>query len=385
MKMLPLALGSAIGAAGALMVGTAAYAVDLTYGSYYPPQHLIHEYGIRPANDELKGKINFQIVAGGQLFSAATALKGIGTGIADAGSIVNAYTRSQLKHAVATTDLTFISNNPLAADGAAHETYFLNCPECLEDFKRSGTIFLAGATSAGYSLMCSDKVTSLEEVKGKKIRTAGAMGRLAQAMGGTAVSMSTSDMVEALSRGQIDCIMGPLAWLKSYPIADVVTHIFNFDIGAFNSVASLLMNRNSWDKLTAENKKALWNASPGIAARATLQGYNGEFLDSIELAKKHNIVFTGPSDATREFARKHRINELQAVKDGLKKIGVSDSDRLVQAFVTNLEKWEKIIAEAGLEKTSVSPSSKADLDKAVPAYTELLRKHVYDKVDINKL
>jgi TRAP-type C4-dicarboxylate transport system substrate-binding protein len=371
---------------GALTAGTAANAVDLTFGSYYPPQHLVHEYGIKPANDELKGKIHFEIVAGGQLFSASTALKGIGTGVADAGSIVNSYTRSQLKHAVITTDLTFVSSHPLVSDGAAMETYFLDCPDCLADFKREGTIFIAGATSAGYSLMCRAEVKGLEDVKGKKIRTAGAMGRLAQAMGGTAVSMSTSDMVEALSRGQIDCIMGPLAWLKSYPISDIVTHVFNFDIGAFNSVAALLMNRATWDKLSPENKKALWQAAPGIDARATILGYLGEYLDAIELAKKHNIALAGPNAETRKLAKVHATTEVQAVIAASKKINTTNAEAIVAAYMKNLAKWEKIIHDAGLDRIAGSPDvTRDELKKAVPIYTELLRKYVYDKVDYNKL
>ena len=369
----------------ALSSGRAA-AVDLVYGSYLPPRHLAHEYGIKPLNEELKGKIHFEIVGGGQLFSAATALKGIGTGISDAGFIVNSYSRSQLKHAVITTDLTFISNNPIVTDGAAHETYFLDCPECLQDFKRNGTIFIAGATSGGYSLMCRDKVTNLDDVKGKKIRTAGAMGRLAQAMGGTAVSMNTSDMVEAISRGQLDCIMGPLAWLKSYPISDIVTHVFNFDIGAFNSVGVLLLNRKVWDKLTADNKRALWHAAPGIAARTTLLGYDGEYLDAINIAKKRNIVLTGPSPSTVALAKKHAKSEVAAVIASSKKLGVKNPEKITQAYLKNLKKWEKIAKEAGIDTVVPSPKlTHEQLEKTVPIYTELLRKHVFDKVDYNKL
>ena len=385
MKCLSLIAATMAATFGLSVAGSAAQTVDLTYGSYYPPQHLIHVDGIEPANKELKGKIYFQIVPGGQLWSASTALKGIGTGVADAGSIVNSYTRSQLKHAVLTTDLSFIVSNPLVANGAALETYFLNCPECLADFRQNGTVFLAGATSAGYSLMCRDDVKSLADVKGKKIRTAGAMGRLAKAMGGTAVSMSTSDMVEALSRGQIDCIMGPLAWLKSYPISDIVRSVFNFDIGAFNSVAVLLMNRGSWEKLSADNKKALWQAAPGMGSRATITGYIGESLDALALAKKQNITFTGPSEETRQLAKKHRANEIQAVIKEAKKIGTSNPEKIVQAFVDNLAKWEKIIHDAGLDNVTGSPTTKREaLAHAVPIYTELLREHIYDKVDYTK-
>lgn len=386
MKCTPLLAWAFVGLMTLAASGTSAQAVDLTYGSYYPPHHLILKQGIEPANTELKGKIHFNIVAGGQLFSASTALKGIGSGVADAGSIVNSYTRSQLKHAAITTDLTFVSSNPLISDGAAHETYFLNCPECLEDFKRAGTIFLSGTTSAGYSLMCRGKVASIEDVKGKKIRTAGAMGRLARAMGGTAVSMSTSEMVEALSRGQIDCIMGPLAWLKSYPLQDIVTSVFNFDIGAFNSVAALLMNRSAWDNLSAENKKALWKEAPAIGARSTILGYLGEYLDAIDMAKKQNINLVGPSAATRALAKKHRTNEISAVIAEAKRVGVANPDKIVQAYISNLDKWEKIIKDAGLEGIVASPDlSRAELERATPIYTDLLRKHVYDKVDFNKL
>jgi TRAP-type C4-dicarboxylate transport system substrate-binding protein len=205
-------------------------------------------------------------------------------------------------------------------------------------------------------------------------------------MGGTPVSMSTSDMVEAISRGQLDCIMGPLAWLGSYPIADLTKYIYNFDIGAFNSVGVMLMNRDVWEKLSPDEKKAVWEAMPGSDARTTLSGYMGEFLGAIELAKKNHITITGPSAETRALATKHRESEIKKVVEEAKKIGDKDPKKIVDAYVRNLAKWEKIIKDAGLDKVVPSKDlTEADIKRALPIYTDLLRKHIYDKVDYSKL
>ncbi|MBW8637871.1 C4-dicarboxylate TRAP transporter substrate-binding protein [Hoeflea sp. WL0058] len=378
---------TAVGAGLIGLVGIVpVHAENLIYGSYLPPEHLILEHGIQPIAKEIGEDLEFEIVPGGQLFSAATAFRGIGSGVADAGGIVNAYSRSPLKHAVIPTDLSFIARNPIAADGAAHETYFLNCPECLEDFKKSNTVFLAGSTAGGYSLMCNTPVENLADVSGKKIRTAGAMGRLAQAMGGTPVSMSTSDMVEGISRGQIDCIMGPMAWLNSYPIEDIVESVYNFGIGAFNSIGVLLLNRDVWDGLSDAQQQALWAASPGIVARTTIKGYMGEYLEALNAAEQNGITVLVGGDEIDEFAVTHAESEAVAVAEEARKIGVDNPEPIIDAFIKNLRKWQKLTEEAGIADVVPSPElTQAELDRALPIYEQLLRENVYDKVDPSKL
>jgi hypothetical protein len=50
-----------VGLMGLLSACTTAHAVDLTYGSYLPPQHLVNEFGIKAANDELKPPVGMNV------------------------------------------------------------------------------------------------------------------------------------------------------------------------------------------------------------------------------------------------------------------------------------------------------------------------------------
>jgi TRAP-type transport system periplasmic protein len=182
---------------------------------------------VKALGDELP----MQLVAGGQLYGARAALPSLSRGIADAGPVVTTYYASELKHVNILSNLMMLADDPLIMLGATVDTIFNDCPQCLEDFRNQRTVYLAGYAAGGYSLLCNRQVTTLAEVTGKRVRTTGPLGRLANAMKATPVSMTVSDFVEALRRGMVDCVMGPVAFFQAYPIADSVTHIYDYGRG----------------------------------------------------------------------------------------------------------------------------------------------------------
>ena len=241
----------------------------LVYSNTSPPDNAANVYGIVPMIEELKNTISMKLVPGSQLFDSRTALASIGGGIADAGEVISSYSRSDLKHAVILNDLMYLGRNELVVNAAATETLLLNCPNCLTDYAESNTLFLSGAAAGSYGMLCKNEVTNLTQIKGKKFRAVSASRRWVRALGGIPVSLSINDMVEGLSRGLVDCIVGPIAWLKSYPIADDVNYIYAYNIGAF-SFATMVINRDKWDGLDVSQKQALWGAQSGVSARTVV-------------------------------------------------------------------------------------------------------------------
>ena len=64
-------------------------------------------------------------------------------------------------------------NDVVAATGAALDTMYFNCPECLDEIKKLNAISLGGWTSSAYLLNCTTPVKSLAVLKGKRIRATG--------------------------------------------------------------------------------------------------------------------------------------------------------------------------------------------------------------------
>ncbi|MGE0747740.1 MAG: hypothetical protein AB7K86_20940 [Rhodospirillales bacterium] len=361
---------------------------EMTYSSYLPPRHLMNTYGMAPMFDALeKQGIHFKLLTGGQLFSAQNTLKGIGNRTADAGGpVVTPYTRSDLRHANIVADLMMMARSPLAMSAAAVDMYLANCPECFQDYRRNGTVYLSGYGVGGYSLLCNKVVKSMDDAAGKKMRTTGPLGRWAKALGGTPVNMTTGDMVEAMARGQIDCIVGPVAWLKAYPMADSVKSIYSYNLGSLAGVGLLVMNAKVWDGLSDDDQRKIWAQQPGGVARTVLSGYMGDDGRARKLAKQHDIPIYKAEPALYDMWREFRKSEYARTIEDAKTLGVKEPEKIADAFLKVLEKWDGLIETAGLEKmVEDAGDDEAKLTAATRVYEDLIRKNIYDKVDPTKL
>ena len=378
----------ALAAAAALVgvSGPAAAQKTFTYGQWLPAKHSINLKALQPMIDELGKDVPWRLVTDGQLFSARAALMSVGNRTAEAGLIVPSYTPTNLKHAYIIADMLMLGKSELVMNAAGLETLFLDCPECLDDYDKAGTVYLSGYGIGGYSLLCRKDVKSFADAKGLKIRTTGVLNRWARALGGTPISMTMGDVPDAIKRGQIDCIIGPIALLKSYPIEDSVKSVYNYGLGSYSTVGLVVMNRNAWDSYTDAQKRRMWEVQPGAIARGMIDGYVGDEITSRALAKKLGIPITPPGPDVQPAWEKHKKNEIATVIKNAKKLGVRNPEKIVNAMLKNLDKWTKIIATSGLSDTI----AKAGLDKnalgpASEVYRKLLVEHIYSKIDPLKL
>jgi len=353
----------------------------LVFSNTSPPDNAKNRYGSMPMIHELEGTVDMKLVAGSQLFDSRTALASIGGGIADAGEVISSYSRSYLKHAVIMNDLMYLGRNELVINAAATETLLRDCPECMNDFANNNTLFLSGGAAGSYSMLCRNEVASIADVKGKKFRAVGANRRWVRALGGVSVSLSISDMVEGLSRGLVDCIVGPIAWLKSFPISDEVNFVYAYNVGAF-SFATMVINRDSWDGLSDLQKAAVWQSQPGLSARVIIHLYIADAIRAKMLAKAKNISIVTAGQDLDDFWEEFKRKEVSTVNEMSRSFGVEEPQLVSDSFMRNIEKWEKIIAESSL--ASVLEMEEIDDEKlaaAVHEYTQLLRTNIYDNID----
>lgn len=387
MKFRYLLTAAAASAALVAGIGQASAQKSFTYGQWLPPKHNVNRHGLTPMIDELAKKgLKWKLVTGGQLFSAKATLKSIGNRTAEAGLVVPSYSRTSLKHAYIVADMLMLGKSDLVMNAAALETYFMNCPRCLADYKKNGSIYLSGYAAGGYSLLCRKPINTLKDAKGAKMRTTGALGRWAKALGGNPISMTMGEVPEAIKRGQIDCIIGPVAWLKSYPIQDSIKTIYDFKHGAYAGLGLVVMNRKAWDEYSNDQKKTFWAAQPATSARTVIRGYNGDDLLSRALAKKMGIPVVAAEPALYDLLDKHMKNEIATVIRNAKKLKVKDPEKIVNAMLNNINKWSKIVGNAKIaEMIKSAGNDPTKLGPATDAYAKLLRDRIYSKVDPTKL
>ncbi|MDO5706942.1 MAG: TRAP transporter substrate-binding protein, partial [Paracoccus sp. (in: a-proteobacteria)] len=146
---------------------------------------------------------------------------------------------------------------------------------------------------AGYKFhMRSDPITSIDDLRGKKIRAPSrAMTDALNALGGTAVGMPVPEVAQSLTTGVIDGAQIPwevVGSLRIEEIAKAHSEIGSENGGMSTAVMALVMNRAKYDALPDDLKKII-DDNTG-AALATLAG---EAFDRVEAEERQKFLDAG--------------------------------------------------------------------------------------------
>lgn len=354
--------------------GQLAEARELIYGSWVSPKHPVMSialpYLFRGVEKDTKGAIKWKMVAGGQLVNGRGTLPGIRDGLIDAGMAIPPFTPKQLPAINSVFSTLTFGNDIVAAGAATTETVMLHCPECQAEIKKSKSVFIGGFSPTAFMVMCRDKVTSLADLKGKKIRTTGGGTPLMRMAGATPVSMSPAGATTALQRGTIDCVLGAPSWLKSYGYQDVAKHIVNYPLGMPGPVLVMMLNRKIWDSLTPEQKKAHLKHAPRVTAESVITAYMKRDAAILKDAQSVGVTL---HDVGPEFdmlvQKRQQIQREENIKTA-RRFGVKNPEAIADAFERTLAKWR------GLSK---------GIGDDVAKFEAALQREIYDKIDVDKL
>lgn len=109
-------------------------------------------------------------------------------------------------------------------------------------------------------VFCNAEIGSLEDLKGKKVRASGRMtGKLLEALGAEAVSVSFGEVPGALQKGVVDCAVTGAGSGYSAGWWEVSTHLMPIPLGGWDPVVTA-MNLDKWNSLSAEDQTALQTA-----------------------------------------------------------------------------------------------------------------------------
>lgn len=109
-------------------------------------------------------------------------------------------------------------------------------------------------------VFCNAEIGSLADLKGKKIRASGRMtGKLLEALGAEAVSVSFGEVPGALQKGVVDCAVTGAGSGYSAGWWEVSTHLMPIPLGGWDPVVTAI-NLDKWNSLSADDQ-ALIEAS----------------------------------------------------------------------------------------------------------------------------
>jgi len=220
--------------------------MEMTYSIFFPATHqhtvLAQDWAGEIAK-RTKGRVKINVFPGGTLTPADKCYDGVENGISDIGMSVLGYTRGKFP-------LSEVIDLPLGYRSGAVATELVNAfyqkfnPKEFDKVK----ILYLHAHGPGF-LHTKAAVTSLEELKGLKIRCTGLAAKIVTALGGTPVAMPMGETYDALNRGVVDGSMAPMESLQGWKWGEVVKSSTEDYGAAYTTAFFVAMNKAKWDAL----------------------------------------------------------------------------------------------------------------------------------------
>jgi TRAP-type C4-dicarboxylate transport system substrate-binding protein len=365
--------------AGFIVLGFLSFstsAVELVYGSWPPAGEYLSRVALPKVFStiakETNGQITWKLVPGGQLADPKSSFTAVSDGLMHSGLHIPIYVPNLVPSLNTIYSTNVFDDDVVAATGAAVETYTLNCPSCLAEYRKLNAVPLSGWTSSSYYLTCRSPVRNLDDLKGKRVRATGGNHDLMALGGAVPVSATLVETVGLLQRGGLDCQFGVHGWVKVFGYGDVAKHITDMPLGLSGPAIGLPLNRNAWDKMTLDHKRLHIRQAARLSAELALGQFvieNAEILKELQEKKGVQLV---PADRKgfRELVAKYEKAQREKNIENAKKFGVPDPAAIIDAYERNRAKWAKL-----------SPGIGRDIDK----FMQAIQREVYDKVDPGKL
>ncbi len=152
--------------------------------------------------------------------------------------------------------------------------------------------------TAPYSLHSRSAINSIADIKGKKIRTSGAIeSETIKALGAVAIGMPVTEVPEAISRGTIDGTTSHPAPLVDFGISRVTSAHYFTRLGVVP--LAMLMNRKKFDSLPKPAQDAIRKYSGEWTAARFNEGignYNASVVKQLQADLKRKVVFPSQAD-----------------------------------------------------------------------------------------
>ena len=238
-----------------VFLSTVAFAqIKLNYSNFFPAPHknavLSVEWG-KEIEKRTNGKVQVTVFPGGTLTPADKCYDGVVKGLSDVGMSVLSYTKGRFP-------LTEVIDLPVGYRSGTAATKLVNLyynkfkPKELDDTK----VMYLHAHGPGI-LHTKKPVTTLEELRGVKIRSTGTVAEIVKSLGGTPVAMPMPETYDALQKGIAEGVMCPMEALKGWKLGEVIKSSTQNYGSAYSIAFFVVMNKDKWNSLPADVQKII--------------------------------------------------------------------------------------------------------------------------------
>lgn len=338
-------------------------ATTLRFASGYPTGSITSE-ALEVFQEKLKtysdGSLDVRIFEL-SLLNLAETPPGIRDGMADMGVVLTPYFPRDYPNTNMVAEVSMsveLGSEPpsqvgLVYTGAMSEYILFHCTDCQDEFDAQNQLFLGSAATPPYSLLCREKIDSMEALAGKNLRTSGAQwARWAEAVGANPITMSVNEIYEGLSQGVVDCSVQSTSELSVFNLFEVIDDItVNYPSGVFSGVGAGNINKQAWQALDNGQREALLKAAASLSAEFSW-GYEAGAVENEKISRNQGIGITEASEEMREANRTFIEDDLEGIAANYsERYGVANAPEKIRVFRELLTKWGDLIdnVESGEE------------------------------------
>ncbi|MFC1823474.1 TRAP transporter substrate-binding protein DctP [Thermodesulfobacteriota bacterium] len=283
---------------------------NLMYSAWVPPGFTLMKYVDEPDVAEMAkqsgGRLKMKIQYGDVLGSAKDHLRMTQVRIVDLGFCVRAYTPG-IFPLTGLLEMGGLARSSVEGTEIALEVF----PRFLkQEFKNVKVVALA--RTAPYLLFLKKKATTLDELRGLKIRATGLMADTIRKLGMEPVNMPGSEIYAALERGIVDGNILQNAGSFSYRYFEQTSHVMEMSLGG--TILFTVMNPDSYAKMPDDLREVfdrVWGDLNSHSLRWA-KAYNedeGAAKQKIENHPKHPHTYSplSPGDLKRVRAAQAEV------------------------------------------------------------------------------
>jgi TRAP-type C4-dicarboxylate transport system substrate-binding protein len=307
---------------------------------------------------------------GMEVANLSNMLTALGAGVVDVGNFQPVYFPAEFPNVTLIGELVALGTSAWIMTGATNE-YIVSCADCLQEFNENGLVYLMGPATPSYQVLTVNKaVTRPEDLKGLRLRTPGASySRWIIAMGGIPATISFNEEYEALQGGILDGTIAPLVNLIGNRLHEVINYQTALNVGAFNASANLTASLGTWEKMTADQRRALIRAAVtgGLTFGPAAEEVGARGVGQMK-ARGGQVLEPAP-ELVRAMSDFVDNTAPEVIKLGESRYSIADSKEKVKRYMALVEKWKGIVE-----------SVNGDHDAMVDALWE----NVWSKVNFEK-
>ena len=297
-----LAAGAAAVVSGISFVPPADAADTIRYGSRTPVKSSLVRKGVQPWMRQVEkdsgGELTFKEFHGGSLVrSLRKQYEAVENGIQDAATFLPSYT-AKLFPDFTIFALPYMFTDPNEASVAAWRFFEAGHLGGLGKVKVAAVY-----TNDNGGLHFKPRFTSLDDIKGKKIRAAGpAEAAVIRIMGGAPVSMGIPAVAESINRGVIAGLLAGWSALRTFRLEPLLqTHVaVPFGVRSF----VLGIGKTKYDGLSAASRRAI-DKNSGLSLSKSIGALNqANWVRVVNAAKKDGKSIIAPTGDLEKSLRK---------------------------------------------------------------------------------